>query len=50
MIPMAPNTLSLEQIREPQSSRDLRLMHKLIAGILGFTNYEFTNLCEHTMY
>lgn len=44
VIPMPPNTLSLEQIREPQSSRNLRLMHKLIAEILRFANYELTNL------
>jgi hypothetical protein len=44
MIPMAANTLSLEEIREPQTSRDLGLMHKLIAWILRFADNEFANL------
>lgn len=43
MIPVPPDTLSLEQIREPQPSRNLRLMQKLVS-VLRLANDEFTNL------
>lgn len=41
---MPPDTLSLEQIREPQSSGNLRFVDELVAGILRFANDEFADL------
>ena len=40
---MPSDTLTLEQIREPQPSRNLRLMQKLVS-VLRLANDEFTNL------
>lgn len=46
MIPVPPDTLSLEQIREPQASRDLRFMHKLIS-VLRLANDELADLHQY---
>lgn len=43
MVPMPPDTLALEQLREAKTSRNLILMHEFIT-VFWFANDELTDL------
>ena len=46
VIPMPPDTMSLEQFRESQAGRNLRFMYKLVS-ILRLADDEFAHLHQH---